>query len=195
MLSGICRRLLCRFRNWSGVFGWYWIGKFCRSRFGGGNSSRHSGLHRNGFSIPHCRIQCRTEFLHALITVGGLDLQSFQYGVFESGRQLDPPGRRRHKVVLIHPFQRLGRQKSRDCCIETGRQRVNVSVWSLFASTDVLFFRRVARFEHHIQTFALITQAVSGGAEIQQLYTAIRCQDDIVRRDIPVYDAPLVDRP
>ena len=42
--------------------------------------------------------------------------------------------------------------------------------------------------DHYVQALALLARAVPGRAEIQELGRMLRRDDDIVRRDVPVYD-------
>lgn len=52
----------------------------------------------------------------------------------------------------------------------------------------------VAVLEHHVQAAALVSQAVAGGAEIQQLDGAVIGDIDIIRSHIPVNDPSGMDR-
>ena len=123
-----------------------------------------------------------------MVAVAGLDLQALQNHILKAGGQLDPPGAGRDQLVLVHTLQGLGGQIARDRRVEARRQRVDVRIGPLLSPADILLFRRVARLEHHVQALALVAQAIPGGAEIQQLDAAVRRQDDVVRRHVPVDD-------
>src|SRR5699024_4039204 len=59
---------------------------------------------------------------------------------------------------------------------------------------DVLLLGGVAHLQDDIQTLALVSNAVPGGAEVQKLYHAVLGDVDVVRGDVTVDEALLMDR-
>ena len=91
--------------------------------------------------------------------------------------------------VAVQPLQRFRRQEARDGRVEARRAGVDVREGPLPAPADVLFFRRVAHLQNHVQALGLVPDGVPGGTEVQQLHHAVLGDVDVVRRHVPVDEA------
>lgn len=85
------------------------------------------------------------------------------------------------EFVLVLPVNGIGRKAASEGVVESGPQGVHIGIGPLPAMAGILFPGSVAVLEDHIQAAALVTQAVAGSAEIQQLNSTIVGNIDIVR--------------
>ena len=141
----------------------------------------------HGFLIP--LVEGKVELAHALETILGRDSQCLAEGIFRLGRELDPQTAGEDEFVLVLPVNGIGRKAASEGVVESGPQGVHIGIGPLPAMAGILFPGSVAVLEDHIQAAALVTQAVAGSAEIQQLNSTIVGNIDIVRGHVPMDNA------
>ena len=131
-----------------------------------------------------------TDALEPVLRPDGHSL--FQYR-FLQGADLYPQFGGPLQFIQLGPFQGVVRLQTGDTAVDGGAQRVDVGPRPLMAFAAVLLLRGKARLEDHRHAGVAAEVQLSGGSEVHQFDGAALQQHDVVRADIPVNDAHLVD--
>ena len=125
--------------------------------------------------------QFLTELIRCLGTILDPDIHGIHDGRFRILIDLHSHFGRRQKLIFLPSFHGILRCHARDHLVKGGTAGIDIRPGSLVATASVLFLRRKSLLDNDRKAATVCRRGKTCRTEIQQLYFACICNEDIIR--------------